>query len=67
MYVMVCTRLNIDHALGTVSCFLSNPSKEHWKAIKWISSTTNLSLMFTGEKPALVSFTDTDMVEDVDS
>lgn len=27
MYVMVCTRLDIDHAVSAISCFLSNPEK----------------------------------------
>ncbi|CAL1379209.1 unnamed protein product [Linum trigynum] len=36
MYVMVCTRPDIAHAVGIVSRFLSNPGKEHWRAVKWI-------------------------------
>ena len=34
MYVMVCTRLDIAHAVGVVSRFLSDPGKEHWAAMK---------------------------------
>ena len=33
MYAMVCTRLNIAHAVGVVSRFLSDPGKEHWAAV----------------------------------
>lgn len=29
MYVMVCTRLDIGHAVGVMSRFLFNPGKEH--------------------------------------
>ena len=29
MYAMVCSRPDIAHAVGVVSRFLSNPSKEH--------------------------------------
>ena len=29
MYAMVCTKPDIDHAVGVVSEFLSNPGKEH--------------------------------------
>ena len=36
MYAMVCTRPDIAHAVGVVSRYLSNPSKEHWSAVKWI-------------------------------
>ena len=31
MYAMVCTRLDIAHAVDVVNHFLSNPSIEHWK------------------------------------
>jgi len=34
MYVMVCTRPDIAHAVGVVSRFLSNPREEHWKGVK---------------------------------
>ena len=36
MHAMVCTRLDIAHALGVVSRFLSNLGKAHWHTIKWI-------------------------------
>jgi hypothetical protein len=29
MYAMVCTRLDIAHAVGVVSRYMSNPGKEH--------------------------------------
>ena len=35
-YAMVCTRPDIAHAVGVVSKFLENPSKDHWEAVKWI-------------------------------
>ena len=34
MYAMVCTRPDISHAVGTVSRYMHNPGKEHWKAVK---------------------------------
>ena len=30
MYVMVCTRPDFLHAVGTVSRYMHNPGKEHW-------------------------------------
>jgi hypothetical protein len=36
IYAMVCMRLDIAHAVGVVSRFLSNPGREHWNAVKWI-------------------------------
>jgi hypothetical protein len=36
MYVMVCTRPDITHAVGVVSRYMKNLGKQHWKAVKWI-------------------------------
>eukprot|EP00253_Pinus_taeda_P016283 PITA_16283 len=36
MYVMVCTRPDIAHAMGVLSRFMSKPGNEHWTAIKWV-------------------------------
>jgi hypothetical protein len=52
MYVMVCTRPDIAHAVGVVSKYIKNPGKEHWDAVKWIlmylSGTTTHALCFEG-------------------
>lgn len=71
MYAMVCTRLDIAHAVGVVSRFLSNPGRKHWNAVKWIMrylrGTSKLSLSFGSGKPMLVGYTDSDMAGDVDA
>jgi hypothetical protein len=36
VYEMVCTRLDISHAMGAMRIYMNNPCKEHWEAIKWI-------------------------------
>lgn len=36
MYTMVCTRPDLAHAINVASRFMSNPSKYHWEALKWI-------------------------------
>jgi len=36
MYVMVCMSLDIAHAVGVVSRFLTNPEKDHRASVKWI-------------------------------
>ena len=36
MYAMVCTRLDITHAVGVVSKYMSHPRIEHWNVVKWI-------------------------------
>ena len=51
MYSMVCTRPNISHAMGVVSRYINNPSKEHWKEVQWIlkylRGTTSHALCFS--------------------
>jgi hypothetical protein len=36
MYVMVCSRPDLSHALSVVSRFMANPGKEHWRVVQWI-------------------------------
>eukprot|EP00253_Pinus_taeda_P024881 PITA_24881 len=36
MYAMVCTRLDIAHAMGVMSRFMSKPGKEHWTIVKQV-------------------------------
>ncbi|KAK7405387.1 hypothetical protein VNO78_06644 [Psophocarpus tetragonolobus] len=71
MYAMLCTRPNIAHAVGTVSRFLSNPSREHWRALKWIlrylHGTIDKKLCLGGDKPILVGYSNSDMGGDIDS
>ena len=52
MYSMMCTRLDIAHAVGVMSRFMSRPGKQHWVAIKWIlrylMRSSDTCLCFTG-------------------
>jgi ATP-binding cassette subfamily B (MDR/TAP) protein 1 len=34
MYAMVCTRLEISHAVGVLRRYMSIPGKDHWKIVK---------------------------------
>ena len=36
MYVILCTRPDIAHALSVTSRYQTDPSLEHWKAVKCI-------------------------------
>ena len=71
MYAMVCTRPDIAHVVGTVSKLLSNPSRKHWNAVKWIlrylHGTVDMRLCFGGDKPMLVGYLDSDIARDIDS
>ena len=52
MYVMVCTRHNIAHAVGFVRRYMNNPGKEHLEEVKWIfwylRGTATHALCFEG-------------------
>ena len=70
MYAMICTRINIAHAVGVVSIFLENTSKEHWEVVKWIfkymRGTSKLCLSFGKGNPVLEGYTDANMDGDLD-
>jgi hypothetical protein len=36
LYAMVSTRLDISHAVGVVSRYMTNIGKEHWATMKWV-------------------------------
>jgi hypothetical protein len=71
MYVMVCTRPDIAHAVGVVRRYMNNPGKEHWEAIKWIlrylRGTANHALCFGGLETVLQGYVDSNMASDKDS
>jgi hypothetical protein len=71
MYVMVCTRPVIAHAVGVVNMYMNNPSKKHWEAVKWIlrylRGTSTHALCFGGSNIVLHGYVDSDMVGDKDS
>jgi hypothetical protein len=71
MYVMVCTRPYIAHAMGVVSRYMNNPSKEHWKVVKWIlrylRGTATHALCFGGSDTVLQVYFYADMAGDKES
>ena len=71
MYAMVYTRLDIAHAVGVVSRYMSRPEKQHWEVVKWIlrdlKGSTNACLCFTGASLKLQGYVDVDLASDIDS
>ncbi|CAH9072329.1 unnamed protein product [Cuscuta europaea] len=65
MYVMVSTRLDIAHAVGVVSRFMSNLGKEHWEGVKWLlrylKGTSETAICFRRNGVILEVFTDADL------
>ena len=71
MYVIVCTRLDIAHAIGVVSRYMSRPGKQYWEAVKWIlrylRGSTDTCLYFIGASLKLQGYVDADLANDIDS
>lgn len=69
IYVMICTKSNITHAVDVISRFLFNSRNEYWATIKWIlrylGGISILFLYITIKKLVLVSYTN--MTDDIDS
>ncbi|RDX90095.1 hypothetical protein CR513_28079, partial [Mucuna pruriens] len=66
MYAMVCTKPDIVHVVHTVRRFLSNQNAVKW-ILGYLHGTCDLRLCFGGDKPMLVGYSNSDMVEDIDS
>ncbi|KAL9411120.1 hypothetical protein AB3S75_044831 [Citrus x aurantiifolia] len=73
MYAMVLTRPDIAHVVSVVSRYMAQPSKEHWKAVKWIlrylQGTVNYNLTYgkaKEEDDALRKYVDSDYAGDLD-
>ncbi|GKV44046.1 hypothetical protein SLEP1_g51275 [Rubroshorea leprosula] len=70
MYAIVCTRLDISHAISVVSRYMSNLGKEHWTAVKWVlrylKGTTTTCLEFKRDGTYVQAYVDSDYVGDVD-
>nr|AAT44257.1 putative polyprotein [Oryza sativa Japonica Group] len=70
MYAMVCSRLDLSHALSVVSRYMANPGKEHWKVVQWIfkylRGTSSACLQFGRSRDGLVGYVDSDFAGDLD-
>ena len=67
---MICTHLDLAHAVNVVSRYMANPSKEHWKTVKWIiwylRGTTDTCLQFKNTRDGVIGFVDSDFAGDPD-
>ena len=71
LYLSTRTRPDIAFAVSTVAKFTSNPTEQHWKAVKhilrYIAGTVNFGLMFTRSGSAdCIGFSDADWAGDID-
>ena len=71
MYIMVCIRPDIAHAVKVVSKFMSSPGKQHWEAVKWIlrylKGSSDTFLCFTDASLKLQGYVDVNFAGDINS
>src|SRR4051794_27842003 len=71
MYVMLCTRPDITHAVSLTSRYQSDPGTEHWTAVKnilkYLKRTKDMFLTYGGDEELVVtSYTDASWDTDPD-
>ena len=71
MYAMLCTRLDVAHALSMTSRFQQDPGEKHWTTVKGILKllrrTKGLFLVYGGEEELIVnSYADAAFQTDVE-
>ncbi|GJV23923.1 dual specificity protein phosphatase PHS1 isoform X2, partial [Tanacetum coccineum] len=70
MFVMVCTRPDITHAVGVVSRYMAKPGREHWEAVKrilrYIKGTSDVALCFGDSDLIVTGYVDSDYAGDLD-
>ncbi|GJS44759.1 zinc finger, CCHC-type containing protein [Tanacetum coccineum] len=70
MYVMTSTRPDIAYAVGRLSRFTSNPSRQHWHAIKrvfkYLKGTMNYGLSYVGYHSVLEAYSDASWINHVE-
>ncbi|XP_056860138.1 secreted RxLR effector protein 161-like [Raphanus sativus] len=72
IYVIVCARSDLAHAVSVVSWFIVQPRKEHWMAVKrifrYLKGTSDVGFVYGDKDPRLfIEYSDSDYVGDVDS
>ncbi|XP_047940899.1 secreted RxLR effector protein 161-like [Salvia hispanica] len=73
MYMMLCTRPDLSHAISLTSRFMADLGNEHWQALKWIMKylvgTQDLGLLFCTKdgEDGLIGYCDADYAANIDS
>ena len=71
MYAMLCTRLDVAHALSMTSRLQQDPGVKHWTAVKgilkYLRRTKEFFLVYGGEEELIViGYTDAAFQTDVE-
>lgn len=70
LYLSVCTRPDIAHAVGALSKFLAAPTTDHWlmakRVLRYLAGTTSAGINFTAASP-VTGYCDADYAGDLDT
>ena len=59
MYAMLCTRVDVAHALSVTSRFQQDPGESHWSAVKsilkYLRRTKGYFLVYGGQEELIVN------------
>lgn len=70
IYIMVYAKIDIVHAMGVVSRFMSKSGKAHWEIVKWIlrclQGTTKKYFYFRKGEIKVQGYIDANFISDVD-
>lgn len=70
MYVMICVRPDISHAVGVFSGYMANRGKECWNAVKWVlqyvRGSHDYCITFNSCSDFVCDYVDSDFASDLD-
>ena len=71
MYAMVCTRIDIAHAVGVISRYMIHLGIENWNTIKqilkYLRGTSSKCLHFGGSNSDLQGYVESNLAGDIDT
>lgn len=71
LYLSVCTRPDIAHAVGVLSKYMAKPRTTHWNAAKgvlrYLKGTSSSGIIFRGSNTSLIGYCDADYAGDIDT
>ena len=71
LYVSVCTRPDIAHAVGVLAKYMAQPTSVHWVAAKhvlrYLAGTADFGINFKGSSTAMLGYSDADYAGDLDT
>jgi hypothetical protein len=71
LYLSVCTRPDIAHAVGALARYMAGPTEAHWRAalgvVRYLAGTAEDGVTFGGSEETLIGYCDADYAGDVDT